>query len=354
IYWSRTMQGKLRIALHHEQSSYPPVSEEKMENLEATFRIVTPMFVGGADQTPSDGIRPPSVKGALRFWWRALNWGRFRKEKSDEEALKALHKEEGRLFGAAAKMEKGRQVGGQGVFLLEVISQPSSKTTVSDWPRSNTGAGYMAYGILESKGVKNGLPQPHRIGIQEAQDFILQIRFRPNISKKDKNSILSALNAWGLFGGLGSRSRRGMGSVTQMLSPTEPLPTRQAYEKQVKAVIDSLSDVALPPYTAISKESHFCVLFEGGNARSVLDQAGQKYKDFRENLDLKERIPFGLPLKKEDEINRRSSPLLFHVHALNNKRFVSSVLYLPASPFHLAHPRINMIKVAAFAQGEKP
>lgn len=40
----------------------------------ATYRIVTPMFVGDANQQATE-ISPQSVKGALRFWWRALNWG---------------------------------------------------------------------------------------------------------------------------------------------------------------------------------------------------------------------------------------------------------------------------------------
>lgn len=40
----------------------------------ASYRIVTPMFIGDAKQEAS-GISPTSVKGALRFWWRALNWG---------------------------------------------------------------------------------------------------------------------------------------------------------------------------------------------------------------------------------------------------------------------------------------
>jgi CRISPR-associated protein Cmr1 len=47
-----------------------------METIEAVYRIVTPMFIGGADQKPNDGVRAPSFKGMLRFWWRALNWGR--------------------------------------------------------------------------------------------------------------------------------------------------------------------------------------------------------------------------------------------------------------------------------------
>jgi hypothetical protein len=44
-----------------------------MKTLQATYRIVTPMFIGDAEQKATD-LRPPSIKGALRFWWRALNW----------------------------------------------------------------------------------------------------------------------------------------------------------------------------------------------------------------------------------------------------------------------------------------
>ena len=48
-----------------------------MRTITATIEVVTPMFLGGADQSP-DGIRPSSVKGALRFWWRAWAWTRAR------------------------------------------------------------------------------------------------------------------------------------------------------------------------------------------------------------------------------------------------------------------------------------
>jgi len=75
-----------------------------MKEIKAIYRIVTPMFIGGANQDPSDGIRPPSFKGALRFWWRALNWGKFYHECRDKKkALQALHQEELRLFGSAVK-----------------------------------------------------------------------------------------------------------------------------------------------------------------------------------------------------------------------------------------------------------
>jgi len=49
------------------------------------------MFLAGADgQTPE--LRPPSVKGLMRFWWRAKN-----EHLSPEE----LKKEEGEIFGAS-------------------------------------------------------------------------------------------------------------------------------------------------------------------------------------------------------------------------------------------------------------
>ena len=41
------------------------------------YRIVTPMFLGGENQqADATQFRNASFKGALRFWWRALNWGR--------------------------------------------------------------------------------------------------------------------------------------------------------------------------------------------------------------------------------------------------------------------------------------
>ena len=71
--------------------------------IRATYRIVTPMFIGDVEQHAT-GISPASVKGALRFWWRALNWGSIRTDtRSDEDALKALYASESDLFGSSAE-----------------------------------------------------------------------------------------------------------------------------------------------------------------------------------------------------------------------------------------------------------
>jgi CRISPR/Cas system CMR-associated protein Cmr1 (group 7 of RAMP superfamily) len=47
--------------------------EEWMESLRLTCEVVTPLFGGGADQQPE--IRLPSIRGGVRFWFRALMSG---------------------------------------------------------------------------------------------------------------------------------------------------------------------------------------------------------------------------------------------------------------------------------------
>jgi CRISPR-associated protein Cmr1 len=44
--------------------------------IQATFQVTTPLFCGGADGSSAE-LRPSSVKGVLRFWWRACAWSRF-------------------------------------------------------------------------------------------------------------------------------------------------------------------------------------------------------------------------------------------------------------------------------------
>jgi CRISPR-associated protein Cmr1 len=56
-----------------------------------TLKTITPMFLRGADGSTPE-LRPPSIKGMMRFWWRAMN---------GHLSLEVLHKEEGKLFGSS-------------------------------------------------------------------------------------------------------------------------------------------------------------------------------------------------------------------------------------------------------------
>jgi CRISPR-associated protein Cmr1 len=64
-----------------------------MIELVARFRIVTPLFMSGSDKSKAE-LRVPSIKGVLRFWWRALALGRL-------GSVDKVREEESRIFGSA-------------------------------------------------------------------------------------------------------------------------------------------------------------------------------------------------------------------------------------------------------------
>ena len=43
---------------------------KNMDSVEFDLEVVTPMFLGGANVNDAE-LRIPSIKGMLRFWWRA-------------------------------------------------------------------------------------------------------------------------------------------------------------------------------------------------------------------------------------------------------------------------------------------
>ncbi len=311
-----------------------------MTVLTATYRIVTPMFIGNAEQK-ADSLRPPSIKGALRFWWRALNWGRCRRKTGTvSEALKQLHQQEAYLFGSAAD-EAGS---GQGRLLLRV-SQPSRMALETVWPQNNTGSGYLGYGLMATN------DQLHREGLKEGADFCLELRCKPGTPLSDVDALIETLRVWSLFGGLGSRARRGFGAVTLLeLNGQDERLDQSAYEAAARQILSDAVDVdAFPPYTAFNGHARFGIVATGREARETHNQAGLMYKNHRgqaSELRGAAKIPFGLPLQGVDVENRRASPLLFHIHALRDGSFAAGVLYLPAEFHH--QPRYQPTDLTVF------
>jgi len=318
-----------------------------MKTITATYRIITPMFIGDAEQKATD-LRPPSIKGALRFWWRALNW-------KNVDSLKDLHEKESQLFGSAATDNDG---GGQGCFLLQVSQQP--KINPDDtWPNNaNNGSGYMGYGLMESGNLEKGNVEKHRDAIKEIEnEFAISLTFKPKTSDADIEAIKETLEVWGLFGGLGSRVRNGFGSVSLLsLDNTNYDDSLDEYCNKINGLLTKCDNMnTYPPYTAFSQHSRFKVIksSESNIARESHNIAGDWYKEKRLELEWEDRISLGLPLNVDEPVNastplgrflkekvnetiRRSSPLIFHVHPFQNT-FMTVVLYLPAQ-FHPKYP----------------
>lgn len=66
-----------------------------MRELKVTLETVTPLFLGGADPRGAPELRPPSVRGALRYWLRAALGGVI-----GDRNLDGLHRLESAVFGS--------------------------------------------------------------------------------------------------------------------------------------------------------------------------------------------------------------------------------------------------------------
>lgn len=258
----------------------------------ASFKIVTPMFLGDADQKAT-GIRPPSIKGALRFWWRALNWGRFVQQfPSDHaEALKAMHIKEASLFGAAAD----DTFSGQARVSLQIDSTDlkplqanalGQKFPLGPWRPYLLGQGLTKY----DKNTKGFVYQRNALA---TGNFTLRLTFQPESNtwrgtqrEEDIESAEKALLLFGLLGGLGSRARRGLGSVAihvltgSQFSAPENLTEWQA---SLKAAIGGLTGVPAPPYTAFSADTRMDISAQGNNPWMLLADVAKEMQLYRSN-----------------------------------------------------------------------
>nr|MDT0252055.1 type III-B CRISPR module RAMP protein Cmr1 [Endozoicomonas sp.] len=303
------------------------------------------MFLGGADSNAcADKIRLPSFKGVLRFWWRALNWGRIYQacQQDKNKALECLHREEGLLFGHGAGGEDKK--GCQAAFRLRISGDTSrkGKTVIR-------GINYLLGQGLTSKNKPEGY-------LESGTDFIVTCYQGKGISENQLEQLEQALLCLGLLGGLGARSRKGLGSLSiQELSGGMHAAPRDK-EEFIAAINRLLAGAhrvtAEPPYSAFSSQSRIDISAGKKSAMDLLceyDGTLHGYRtwqtekpNFEDDHDwaysvangkqvevLPRRAVFGLPhnyfLSKAGEkvdVNassgRRATPLLAHVHQFEN------------------------------------
>ncbi len=183
-----------------------------------TLQVTTPLFNGGADPDGSagfrpdrePGIRPASIRGAMRFWFRALA-GTL--TGPDLRLLAALER---RVFGGISD-QRGEDAAVPSPLVLRLPDPPGTTldaSFLSDW-RS---IGYVL-GL--------GLMKPERGGARLLRPYVppggdpfeLKIRFAhdPKASAEVRQAIeaLAFASLWltCAYGGLGARIRRGFGGL---------------------------------------------------------------------------------------------------------------------------------------------
>ncbi len=155
------------------------------------LRVVTPLFLGGADPDVRAELRPPSIKGALRDWYRVL------------AGIEQAAANEARLFGGATGGA------GQSPFLL-AIDPPLAGVERWRRPRAGrdgiSGLGYLGYSL--------DLGDNDRKYILPGEAFTLEAAFPRGADDDSRRALLATVWLLAHLGGLGTRSRRGFGSLS--------------------------------------------------------------------------------------------------------------------------------------------
>lgn len=193
----RTHLTKDQRAALQGLSRTPAVVADR-KTLAIPFAVEPWLFSGGARSRKSDPVqvvRPTSVLGQLRFFWRLLH---------PEATVKRLREREEKLFGWACV---------DAPFALEV-EITSSGELLPQVPKMQEAGGYLMFSARPEDtgpGKPQGVPAAEiRTGVKGV------IRIRPLRGPLD-SEIEAALHAWFLLGGIGGRSRRGVGAVQALV-----------------------------------------------------------------------------------------------------------------------------------------
>lgn len=374
-----------------------------MTNIVLKLKVVTPMFISGADQQIAE-LREPSIKGMLRFWYRVL----YPNDLADEAEV----------FGGQGKEQ------GQSKVLLRITERKIFKGNAGDDRWHDKKVAYLGYGaIARDRAKKKSVTvRPY---FNTGTSFVLTIVFRKLRGKDGQIAVLlkedlqlrlkNAIWAWLMFGGLGARSRHGFGSLVVEEAegmedlPSLHIPNSDELKKTLQTFIKGFNSVSdgLPVYTHWSKKARCLIFQEPNGGEQTLETLGQTIHDLRSFKGAKKlswvnkdhdlmrdfvdstkgkkiapsrapyRAAFGLPhnyfftslkdgksgevnLMDENKKGRRASPLFFKVHQFwsiknphdksktDNKCCVIA-LFLPAELI----PSNKKVRISTSDQGDK-
>jgi len=293
-----------------------------MEKTTLELETVTPLFIAGADQRniENEGLRAPSLRGLLRWWFRAIMGGIV-----STEDLREL---ESKIFGSTDQKSSVK-------ILSTTKSQPSEISIPSDLR-------YLWFSIHMQKR-KN----------QRLQCYLPKTKFKITLSSDDEDNLKITLGClWTLIylGGAGARMRRGAGSLkinnvsgkipyTFIFTGNTSTDAKEFIEKNLAEIFGDFKEYAGEKYNP-QTNPNFAVLSKNHAKMSLIQQPldtwesalrkiSDKYRSFRRGKRLEYRYTFGLPIVTRPVFKnlRQASPLLIGVMDLNGKYAIRLVKF---------------------------
>lgn len=221
-------------SLPQESKSLPTTTKTAYPVSKYKVHVVTPMFGGGVQAGIIDTknpIRSSAIRGQLRFWWRATRGAAFQNAYD-------LRKREIEIFGDTEHPSPIK------IWVENVTNRIPKSYTL----QKGTRPPYPAYLFQQKKG--------HTISYLENNSFVLCLQIavlrqdqkEQDLYKELQNDINAALWAWINFGGIGSRTRRGCGSL--YCSSFSPKPTINSEDLLIAWIKEKLDDFHCPLHDA--------------------------------------------------------------------------------------------------------
>ncbi len=317
-----------------------------MGRVQLQIEFVTPCFLGGVDRSAPAEWRALSVRGQLRWWFRAFAGLAFQGD------LPRVRAAETALFGSTERSSSLR---------VRTFGEPRAIGREEFRGSRNDPLVYLGYGaILWDKDDRKTYFEHGRIEPGSGgEETSVELQWRHDLSDTERDLLWRTLWGWLNLGGIGARSRRGFGSLHCLsvegsdLGDLKSPAGRGAFRRQVQEVLRSgevASSTALPLWSHLSGQTRIYMAREGQSSwMAALKDVGDWFKEFRKNhRSLSGKIPvragFGLPLQfgrkpeivtwgSSTEVRRRASPLLVHIarfEAQGQVEYVPVLTYLPA------------------------
>lgn len=287
----------------------------------STLTLVTPAYLAGANQEASDcNLHEGTLRGLLRYWWRALHAGHI-----DTETLRRL---EAFLWGDT---NAGR-----------LISTIITRGTQRVGTERSTYRGYLNYGMSENQ----------RPLAPESTSWTVRLTARSHSRTPglDAQSILEqafiGLSCLGQFGGLGAKARKGYGSFeingsVARLTLNECRSRAAAFRDWARLQNERFP--GMPDADRFDEHYTDSPAFGGligprewvcreRDARALLELIDRTYKEAARRLAKADRLALGLPRRGQGSRSseRHASPVHIHVERAPADHLLVRALAFPS------------------------
>lgn len=199
-----------------EELKHPP--EKQWQTYNCT--LVTPMYGGGVEAGKVDTempIRASSIRGQLRFWWR-IACGPFNSPKEmfdrETEIWGGIGDDGATTSQVEIRVSNADFKGEEKAFEYEKKTNGKYKQV----PASETGYAYVLFALQGKvrKGATDLVEEAKNIA-KSGLTFDLRVHFKTKgkraLTPEQVGEVHEAIRWWASFGGVGSRTRRGLGAV---------------------------------------------------------------------------------------------------------------------------------------------